>query len=119
VLTNCRLLDTRTGQISSFGHSVVIKQGRIEAVDLQLPPQGAVVINCSGLVLMPGENHIVAAACSIMMMTWVCGCSSSCQAAITYQCYCDTALQLCSYSRVCVHPCYSSAVLDARKLLQP
>jgi imidazolonepropionase-like amidohydrolase len=47
-------LDTRTGQISSFGHSVVIRQGRIEAVDSQLPPQGAIVINCSGLVLMPG-----------------------------------------------------------------
>ncbi|WIA11160.1 hypothetical protein OEZ85_011297 [Tetradesmus obliquus] len=60
VLTNCRLLDTRTGQCSSFGHSVVIKRGRIEAVDAQLPPQGAVVINCSGLVLMPGlcDAHV-------------------------------------------------------------
>lgn len=57
MLTNCRLLDTRTGQCSSFGHSVVIKRGRIEAVDAQLPPQGAVVINCSGLVLMPGVCH--------------------------------------------------------------
>lgn len=55
MLTNCRLLDTRTGQCSSFGHNLVIRQGRIEAVDSPLPPQGAVVINCSGLVLMPGE----------------------------------------------------------------
>eukprot|EP00882_Tetradesmus_deserticola_P033796 GHRQ01038631.1.p1 GENE.GHRQ01038631.1~~GHRQ01038631.1.p1 ORF type:complete len:218 (+),score=31.23 GHRQ01038631.1:339-992(+) len=60
VLTNCRLLDTRTGQCSSYGHSMVIRHGRIEAIDSQLPPQGAVVINCSGLVLMPGlcDAHV-------------------------------------------------------------
>ncbi len=60
VLTNCRLLNTRTGHCSSYGHSVVISKGNIVAVDgVQLPPEGAVVINCNGHVLMPGEGGTI------------------------------------------------------------
>lgn len=58
MLTNCRLLDTRTGQGSSYGHSVVIRNGRIQAVDAQVPPEGAVVINCHGMLLMPGALYL-------------------------------------------------------------
>eukprot|EP00878_Enallax_costatus_P029472 GHUV01031959.1.p1 GENE.GHUV01031959.1~~GHUV01031959.1.p1 ORF type:complete len:291 (+),score=45.05 GHUV01031959.1:548-1420(+) len=60
VLANCRILDTRTGQSSSYGHSVVIRSGRVEAVDAQIPPEGAVVVNCHGMLLMPGlcDAHV-------------------------------------------------------------
>lgn len=56
VLTNCRVLNTRTGESSSYGHSVVVHNGRIQAVDAQIPPEGAVVINCHGMLLMPGRR---------------------------------------------------------------
>jgi imidazolonepropionase-like amidohydrolase len=61
VLTNCRLLDVRRGTVSSYGHSVVVRGGRIEAVDTQqVPPDDAVIINCSGKLLMPGlcDAHV-------------------------------------------------------------
>lgn len=59
VLTNCRILDTRTGQSSSYGHSVVIRAGKIQAVDAQIPPEGAVVIKFHGMLRMPGTMQLL------------------------------------------------------------
>ena len=57
VLTNCRLLDVGTQTCSSFGHSVVLLGGKVTRLDQQIPPPGAVVINCMGMVLMPGKQR--------------------------------------------------------------
>jgi hypothetical protein len=56
VLTNCRLLDVGSQTCSSYGHSVVILGGKITTLDQQIPPPDAVVINCMGMVLMPGKR---------------------------------------------------------------
>lgn len=70
VLTNCRILDTRTGQSSSYGHSVVLNSGTIQAVDAQIPPEGAIVINCHGMLLMPGTCvNGTGDSCSIVAAT--------------------------------------------------
>lgn len=50
----CRLLDVRTGTCSSYGHSLVVYKGKIDEIDAQVPPDRAVVLNCGGLLLMPG-----------------------------------------------------------------
>ena len=57
----CRLLDVKTGTCSLHGHSLVMHRGKITAVDAQqLPPTNAVVINCGGMLVMPGlcDAHV-------------------------------------------------------------
>jgi hypothetical protein len=44
----------RTGTCSTYGHSLVMRGGKISEVDAQVPPTDAVVVNCGGLLLMPG-----------------------------------------------------------------
>lgn len=54
VLTNIRLLDIRTGTCSTYGHCLVVHKGRIAEIDAQMPAENAIVINCGGMLLMPG-----------------------------------------------------------------
>lgn len=58
VLTHVKILDTRTLSYSLPGYNVHISGGRITQVESKpsavFPPE-AIVIDCSGHVLMPGE----------------------------------------------------------------
>lgn len=58
----------RTGTCSTYGHSLVMQGGRISEVDAQVPPTDAVVINCGGLLLMPGTlTNVLSSSCAMQV----------------------------------------------------
>jgi adenine deaminase len=54
LLRNCRILDVTAGACSHQVHQVLLQGGSISAVDPACLPETAVVIDCGGMVLMPG-----------------------------------------------------------------
>lgn len=46
-------------------------QGKITGVDVQMPPDNAVVINCGGMLLLPGTLWLLGTACQAGCMLTV------------------------------------------------